>query len=96
MSQSKATNGLSSPSASQSSVAVILHPVTPPAPKPKQRSLSPKLAFSSGHFSSDEAERNRIIVDLPNSDSSRENYILNEYDCRMKKHIAFRQQPLNY
>ena len=57
--------------------------------KPKEKSLSPKLAFSSGFFSSDAATRNKIIVDLPNSDSGRENYILHEYDCRMKKHIAF-------
>ena len=87
-SQSKTTKGLSP---SQSSAAVISHVVTPPAPihKPKGRSLSPKLAFSSGLFSSDAAKRNKIIVDLPNSDNSRENYILNEYDCRMKKHITF-------
>ena len=89
-SQSKTSKGLSPPSASQSSVGVTSHAaVTPSAPKPKERSFTPKLVFSSGLFSPDAAERNRIIVDLPNSDSSRENYILNEYDCRMKRHIAF-------
>ena len=83
--QSKTSKGMSPPSALQS------HVVTPSAPlhKPKEKSYTPRLAFSSGLFSPDAAEKNRIIVDLPNSDSSRENYILNEYDCRMKKHIAF-------
>ena len=91
--QSKSIKGLSPPSASLSSVAVTPHAASPgpstPLHKPKEGLFSPKLAFSSGLFSPDVAERNKIIVDLPNSDSSRENYILNEYDCRMKKHITF-------
>jgi len=91
--QSKSIKGLSPPSVSLSSVAVTPHSASPtpstPLHKPKERMLSPKLAFSSGLFSPDVAERNKIIGDLPNSDSSRENYILNEYDCRMKKHITF-------
>ena len=88
--KSKTSKGLSPPSALQPSVRVTSHAeVTLSVPKPKERSFTPKLTFSSGLFSSNAAERNRIIADLPNSDSSREKYILNEYDCRMKKHIAF-------
>ena len=81
-----------SPASTSQSPAVTQSDLVPSAAvqyKSKEKSLSPKLAFSSGFFSSDAAIRNKIIVDLPNSDNGRENYILHEYDCRMKKHIAF-------
>ena len=57
--------------------------------RPKETSLSLKLAFSYGPFSCDAATRNKNIVDLPSSDNNRENYILHEHDYRMKKHIVF-------
>lgn len=93
--QSKSTRGLSSsqskPAKDSSSPSSLQSSTTSHASSPAalHRSLTPKLTLSSGLFSSDVAERNKVIVDFPNSDSSRENYILNEYDCRMKKHIAF-------
>ena len=81
-----------SPASASKSTALTQLDLVPSATvqhKPKEKSLFPKLAFSSGLFSCDAATRNKNIVDLPSSDSSRENYILHEYDCRMKKHIAF-------
>jgi len=56
---------------------------------PIEKLLSPKLDFSSALFSSDAAERNKVIADFPNTNSGREKFVLNEYDSRMKKHIVF-------
>lgn len=84
----------SSVSATQTSAAVAQSDLVPTSshraspPTFKEKSYSPKLTFSSGLFSLDAAKRNRVIVELPNSDHGRESYVLNEYDCRMKKHIA--------